>query len=53
MHCSNYSWMQKNNGITVIHDDIAADNPAYRLFLKNGFDIEYQNEEVVMVMKVV
>ena len=42
----------KNNGITVIHDEIAADNPAYKLFLKNGFDIVYQNEEAVMVKRV-
>jgi RimJ/RimL family protein N-acetyltransferase len=41
----------KNNGISVLHDDIAADNPSYKLFLKNGFDIEYQNEEVVMVKR--
>ena len=41
----------KNNGITVIHDEIAADNPSCKLFLKNGFDIEYQNEEVVMVKR--
>jgi len=41
----------KNNGISVLHDDIAADNPSYKLFLKNGFDIEYKNEEVVMVKR--
>ena len=35
----------------VLHDDIAADNPSYKLFLKNGFDIEYQNEDVVMVKR--
>ena len=41
----------KNNGISVLHNDIAADNSSYKLFLKNGFDIEYQNEEVVMVKR--
>ncbi len=41
----------KENGITALYDDIAADNPSYKLFLKNGFEIEYQNEEVVMVKK--
>ena len=41
----------KNNGIAVLHDDIAADNPSYKLFLKNGFEIEYQNEEIVMVKR--
>lgn len=41
----------KDNGISVLHDDLAADNPSYKLFLKNGFDIEYQSEEVVMVKR--
>ena len=41
----------KENGVTVLHDDIAADNPSYHLFLKNGFEIEYENDEVVMVKK--
>ena len=41
----------KNNGIAVLHDDIAADNPSYKLFLKNRFEIEYQNEEIVMVKR--
>ena len=41
----------KTNGISVLNDDIAADNPSYKLFLKNGFEIEYQNEEVVMVKR--
>ncbi len=41
----------KANGISILHDDIAADNPSYKLFLKNGFEIEYRNEEVVMMKK--
>ena len=41
----------KENGISALHDDIAADNPSYQLFLKNGFEIEYQNEDVVMVKR--
>ena len=41
----------KENGITALYDDIAADNPSYQLFLKNGFTIEYKNEDVVMVKK--
>ena len=41
----------KDNGISALHDDIAADNLSYKLFLKNGFEIEYQNDEVVMVKK--
>ena len=35
----------------VFKDKAAADNPSYKLFLKNGFEIEYQNEEVVMVKR--
>ena len=41
----------RKNGISVLYDDIAADNPSYRLFLKNGFKIDYQNNDVVMVKK--
>jgi RimJ/RimL family protein N-acetyltransferase len=42
----------KENGIAMLYDDIAADNPSYKLFLKNGFEIDYQNDTVVMVKKV-
>ena len=41
----------KENGIDTLYDDIAADNPASRLFLKNGFAVDYQNDDVVMVKK--
>lgn len=41
----------KSNGVEVLHDDIAADNPSYRLFLKNGFSVEFQDREIVMVKK--
>ncbi len=41
----------KKKGISVLHDDIAADNPSYKLFLKNGFEIEYINNDVVMVKR--
>ena len=41
----------KENGIAVLYDDIAADNPSWKLFLKNGFEIDWQNDEVVMVKK--
>ena len=39
------------SGITVLYDDIAADNPSWKLFLKNGFEIDSQDDEVVMVRK--
>ena len=41
----------KKSGITVLYDDIAADNPSWKLFLKNGFEIDSQDDEVVMVRK--
>lgn len=41
----------KANGICVLYDDIAADNPSYRLFLRHGFAVEYQDQNVVMVKK--
>ncbi len=42
----------KANGIKALYDDIAADNPSTHLFLKNGFSIESQNDEIVMVKTV-
>lgn len=42
----------KANGIAALYDDIAADNPSVKLFLKNGFSIECQDDGVVMVRKV-
>lgn len=41
----------KENGIDTLYDDIAADNPSYRLFLKDGFGVDYKNDDVVMVKK--
>lgn len=42
----------KENGISVLYDDIAADNPSWQLFLKNGFVIDFQSSDVVMVKKI-
>ena len=42
----------KANGGEVLYDDIAADNPSAHLFLKNGFSIEFQNDEILMVKTV-
>lgn len=39
----------KANGVEALYDDIAADNPSVHLFIKNGFSIEFQNDEIVMV----
>ena len=41
----------KNNGIKVLYDDIAIDNPAIGLFLKHGFAEEYRTEEKVFLKK--
>ena len=42
----------KRSGIAFLYDDIAADNPSWKLFLKNGFEISSRDDEVVMVRKV-
>ena len=41
----------KKNGVTVLHDDIAIDNPGISLFLKRGFVEEYRTEKIVMLKK--
>jgi len=41
----------KNNGISVLYDDIAIDNPAITLFLKHGFVEEYRTREIIMLKK--
>ncbi len=41
----------KENGVPVLYDDIAEDNPSVGLFLKNGFQVEYRTDEVTMVRK--
>ena len=42
----------KANGVEALYDNIAADNSSAHLFLKNGFSIEYQNDEILMVKTV-
>ena len=42
----------KANGVEALYDNIAADNPSTHLFLKNGFSIEFQNDEILMVKTV-
>ena len=41
----------KKNGITTLYDDIALDNPAITLFLKEGFEEEYRTEEIILLKK--
>lgn len=41
----------KDNGVKELYDDIAADNPAVSLFLKNGFYKEYRTDKIIMLKK--
>ena len=41
----------KENGVDVLRDDIAIDNPAVGLFLKAGFTEEYRTNEIIMLKK--
>ena len=41
----------KQNGIKLLYDDIAIDNPAVTMFLKNGFIEEYRTSEIIMLKK--
>ena len=43
--------MAKNNGISVLYDDIAIDNSAITLFLKHGFVEEYRTGEKIVLKK--
>lgn len=42
----------KRNGIKVLYDDIAIDNPSVSLFIKVGFTEEYQTDELIMLKKI-
>lgn len=41
----------KENGIRVLYDDIASDNPALRLFLRHGFTEVRRTEENIFLKK--
>ncbi len=41
----------KKNGIGVLYDDIAADNPAIGLFLRRGFTEEARTKEQIILRK--
>lgn len=41
----------KSNGISVLYDDIAMDNPAITLFLKHGFVEEYRTGDRIILKK--
>lgn len=44
-------WVVKNNGISVLYDDIAIDNHAITLFLKHRFVEEYRTKEKIILKK--
>ncbi|MBQ7058884.1 MAG: GNAT family N-acetyltransferase [Firmicutes bacterium] len=39
------------NGIEILYDDIAIDNPALSLFIDNGFIEEYRTDDIIMLKK--
>lgn len=41
----------KERGLSALHDDIAADNPAVSLFLEEGFVEEYRTADIIMLKK--
>ena len=41
----------KENGITALYDDIAIDNTAAELFLKQGFHEKFRTEEKIVLKK--
>ena len=41
----------RENGVEVLYDDIAADNPAAAMFLRHGFEEEYRTEEKIFLKK--
>ena len=41
----------KKNGVKVLYDDIAIDNPAITMFLKHGFIEKYRTSEIIMLKK--
>ena len=41
----------RSNGLTVLYDDIAIDNPAMALFLRHGFTEEYRTDEKIILKK--
>ena len=42
----------KENGVTILYDDIAIDNTAGILFFKQGFYEEYRTEEKIVLKKI-
>ena len=41
----------KKNGVSILYDDIAIDNPAIKLFINHGFKEEYRTDEKIILKK--
>lgn len=41
----------KNNGIEVLFDDVANDNPAITMFIQRGFVVEFETKSYMMLKK--
>ena len=41
----------RENGISVLYDDIAIDNPSVKLFLDSGFYEDYRTDEFIMLKR--
>lgn len=41
----------KKNGISTLYDSIAKNNPAVKLFLNNGFEVEYRTDDAIMLKR--
>ena len=41
----------KKNGVSILYDDIAIDNPAIKLFLNHGFKEEYRADDKIILKK--
>ena len=41
----------KERGVSVLYDDIAADNPAIGMFLRHGFTEAYRTEEKIVLRR--
>jgi len=41
----------KQNGVKLLYDDIAIDNPAITMFLQHGFMEEYRTHKIIMLKK--
>ena len=41
----------KQNGVKLLYDDLAIDNPAITMFLQNGFMEEYRTHKFIMLKK--